>query len=94
LTIFFKLFLRVIYGKSAEYYFNFTRLPLDVRKYFYTTNAVESYNSVLEKKRNLVGGFFQSMGYLKVNVYLHNLRLKSKKRDRLISFIKANLYSF
>ncbi len=43
----------------AEYYFNFTHLPLDVRKYFYTTNAVESFNPIsnpiIEKKRNLAG---------------------------------------
>ena len=78
----------------AEYYFNFTHLPLDVRKYFYTTNAVESFNSILEKKRNLAGGFFQSMEYLKVNVYLHYLRLKSKKWAKPTPFIKANLYSF
>jgi len=82
----------------AEYYFNFTHLPLDVRKYFYTTNAVESFNSIInsiiEKKRNLAGGFFQSMEYLKVNVYLHYLRLKSKKWAKSTPFIKANLYSF
>ena len=44
--------------QRAEYYFNFTHLPMDVRKYFYTTNAVESFNSILEDKRNQAGGNF------------------------------------
>ena len=34
------------------------------------------------------------MEYLKVNVYLHYLRLKSKKWAKPTPFIKANLYSF
>ena len=78
----------------SEYYFNFVHLSQDVRKFFYTTNAVESFNSILEDKRNRAGGFFQSMDYLKINIYIHYLKLKTQKWSNPAPLIKANLYSF
>ena len=78
----------------SEYYCNFIHLPVDVRKFFYTTNAVESFNSILESKRTRAGGFFQSMDYLKVNIYIHYLKLKTQKWSNPTPLIKANLYSF
>ena len=80
--------------QKAPYYFNFLHLPQDVRKYFYTTNAVESFNSILEDKRNRAGGFFQSVDYLKVNIYIHYRKLKSQKWNAPAPLIRANLYSF
>ncbi len=80
--------------ERSEYYCNFVHLPIEVRKFFYTTNAVESFNSILEDKRNRAGGFFQSMDYLKVNIYIHYLKLKTQKWSSPTPLIKANLYSF
>jgi transposase-like protein len=86
-------FIKYIKTRS-EYYFNFVHLPLDVRKFFYTTNAVESFNSILENKRNRAGGFFQSMDYLKVNIYIHYQKLKTQNWSKPSPLIRANLYSF
>jgi transposase-like protein len=86
-------FIKYIKTRS-EYYFNFVHLPPDVRKFFYTTNAVESFNSILENKRNRAGGFFQSMDYLKVNIYIHYQKLKTQNWSKPSPLIRANLYSF
>jgi len=79
---------------NAPYYLNFLHLPQDTRKYFYTTNSVESFNSILEKKRNLADGFFQSLDYLKINISIHYKSLKTQKWRKPSPVIKANLYYF
>ena len=52
-------------------YFAFTKLPKPVRKYFYTSNCVESFNSILEKMRRKSGNFFQNENTLKLNIYIN-----------------------
>jgi len=79
---------------NSKYYLAFLHLQLETRKYFYTTNSVESFNSILDKKRNLAGGFFQSMDYLKINIYIHYKSLKTQKWRKPSPLIKANIYFF
>ena len=76
----------------TKHYLAFTHLHPDLRKYFYTTNAVESFNSLLEKIRVGQGGFFQSEQSLKINIYLTYLRVKHKRWKKPSPGIVANLY--
>ena len=62
-----------------ENYFNFMKFTPKARKYFYTTNAVESFNSMLEKTRVRNGGHFQSEKVIDMNIYLLRGKLKMKK---------------
>lgn len=72
-------------------YLAFINIPEDTRKYVYTTNTVESFNSVLETTRQEKGGFFQSEDVLKINIYIKYLNMK-KKWSKGIFKIIANLY--
>lgn len=63
---------------NLELYLACFKLHPDVRRYFYSTNTVESFNSILEHIRNKTGGFFQSLNVLKVNVYINYLKIKKK----------------
>jgi len=62
---------------KAEEYLAFLRFPEEIRKYIYTTNIVENFNSLLEKERIRLGGYFQSQNiadrtvFLKIE-HLHN----------------------
>jgi len=80
-------------AQKASHYFAFMHLVKEVRKYFYTTNAVESFNSILETTRIRLGGFFQSEQVLKVNVFFTIKKLSSGKWRTGAPHIKANLYS-
>ncbi|WP_404815218.1 transposase [Thermoanaerobacter ethanolicus] len=53
--------------QKADHYFAFTRYPEEVRKHIYTTSAVESVNSLVEKVRIKSGGYFQSADILELN---------------------------
>ena len=77
---------------KAEHYFAFLHLPTEVKKYFYTTNTVESFNSLLEKIRQQMGGFFQSEDCLKVNVFLTLRRLTESKWTKGMPHVIAQLY--
>lgn len=63
---------------KITHYFLFIKIDKDIRAYFYTTNAVESFNSSLEKLRSRMGGFFQSEKTLKINVFIIYKKLKFK----------------
>ncbi len=45
---------------DVENYFAYKCFPVSIQKHFYTTNIVESVNSVIETLRCRMGGFFQS----------------------------------
>lgn len=76
---------------DAPHYLAFLRLPKPVQKHFYTTNAVESFNSTLETLRIDLGGFFQSHDTLKVAVFIAYSNLRLKWRHGIPAVI-ANLY--
>lgn len=73
-------------------YFAFKLLPVDSQKHFYTTNIVESVNSMLEKLRIRMGGFFQSQDVLCVNVFLTIDSLRQRKWYKGVPLVKGNLY--
>jgi transposase-like protein len=73
-------------------YFAFKHLHLDSQKHFYTTNIVESLNSILEKLRMRMGGFFQSQDTLFVNVFISINSLRQRKWRNGVPKIKGNLY--
>ena len=79
--------------QRAENYLAFLHFPKEVRKYFYTTNAVESFHSMVERTRIRMGGFFQSKEVLLVNCYLQYMKLKRRRWAKPIPHIKANLYA-
>ena len=79
--------------QKASHYFHFLNLPQELRRYFYTTNSAESFNSLLEKMRLRLGGFFQSDNALKLNVWITYQKLRDHKWKNGINHVKANLYS-
>ncbi|TGN20224.1 transposase [Leptospira idonii] len=56
--------------KQKDHYLTFLLFPEDTRKHFYTTNAVESINSGIERMRNDLGGYFASTRFLEVNLFI------------------------
>jgi len=55
------------------------KYPEELRKHIYTTNAVESVNSMIEKIRVNSGGYFQTACILEVNIYLQEENLRHTK---------------
>jgi putative transposase len=78
--------------EDTEQYFAFKHLPTDVQKHFYTTNMVESVNSILERLRIRMGGFFQSEDALYVNVFMSINSLSQRKWLHGVPAVKAHLY--
>ena len=70
----------------------FMRLDHRLRKYFYTTNIVESFNNNLSTIEKNSGGFFRSKKMLELNCYIKRNQLKSKKWRNPAPLIKANIY--
>ena len=54
----------------------FTKYPEPLRKHIYTTNSVESVNSLIEKIRIKSGGYFNSINALEINIYLQRVNLR------------------
>jgi putative transposase len=77
---------------DAENYFAFKYLHSDAQKHFYTTNIVESVNSILERLRMRMGGFFQSQEALFANVFININSLQKRKWLNGVPKIKGNLY--
>jgi len=77
---------------KIENYIVFTRYPEEIRKYIYTTNAVENINSKIELMRHKLGGYFQSVEILEINYLLEIERLKQGRWKNPIPHIKGNLY--
>jgi len=55
--------------EKAEHYMAFIKYPESLRKHVYTTNSVESINSLVEKIRIRSGGYFNSVEVLEINIY-------------------------
>ena len=66
---------------NSDYYTAFLLFPEDIRFAFYTTNSVESFNSVLEKIRIQKGGFFQSENILNINIYIRYINMMKKWKN-------------
>ncbi|WPX09238.1 IS256 family transposase [Anaerocellum danielii] len=77
---------------KAEYYFAHIKYPEEIRKHIYTTNAVESINSIIEKIRIKSGGYFQSTEILEINIYLQRENFKRGKWKNGVPLIKHHTY--
>ena len=66
-------------SEKAEFYLAHMKYPEELRKHIYTTNAVESVNSMIEKIRVNSGGYFQSVEVLEINIYLQRENLRRTK---------------
>ena len=66
-------------SEKAEFYSVHMKYPEELRKHIYTTNAVESVNSMIEKIRVNSGGYFQSVEVLEINIYLQRENLRRTK---------------
>ena len=78
--------------KRAELYLCFLKYPEEIRKYIYTTNAVENVNRLIEKVRDNLGGYFQSQEILEINIYLQSERLSNGKWSKPQPAFKTYLY--
>ena len=77
--------------KNIDCYTAFLCFNEDTRFAFYTTNSVESFNSVLEHIRQQKGGFFQSEDILFINIYIRYLNMLPKWKNGYPKII-AKLY--
>jgi putative transposase len=78
---------------DVNQYFAFKRFPPDIQKHFYTTNIVESVNSILERIRLRMGGFFKSQDALFTNVFITINSLRQRKWIHGMPILKGNLYN-
>ena len=69
------------------------KYPEDLRKHIYTTNAVESVNSIIEKIRINSGGYFQSVEVLEINIYLQRENLRRGKWKNGVPILKKCSYN-
>ncbi len=61
--------------EKTEYYLAFTKYLKHLRKHIYTTNVVESANSLIEKIRIKTGRYFNSIEVLEINIYLQRKKI-------------------
>lgn len=78
--------------KQKNDYLTFLLFPEETRKHFYTTNAVESINSGIERMRNDLGGYFASKRSLEVNLFIQFANLHDLWARKKIPIIRAYLY--
>ena len=74
----YKNYINIISSKK-EKILCFLKFPEDIRRYVYTTNAVENINSRIEQIRYRLGGYFQSVNVLEINMLLQIERLQQDK---------------
>ncbi|WP_281340508.1 transposase [Sulfurihydrogenibium sp. YO3AOP1] len=77
---------------NKERYLCFLKYPENLRKHIYTTNPVESVNSMIEKVRINLGGYFQSVDILEINLLIQRDNLKNGKWKKPIPAFKGASY--
>ncbi len=77
---------------KIDNYLYFLKYPEEIRRYIYTTNAVESLNSRIEHIRIKLGGYFQSASILEINLMLQIDRLKQGKWKNPVPILRAKAY--
>ena len=70
----------------------YSRLSQEVRSHLYTTNLVESINSMIEEILIKAGGYFKSIEILEINIFLQRECLKQSKWKNPIPKIKLCIY--
>lgn len=87
----YKTYMELLISK-AYHYFAFKKYEYDMQKYLYTTNCVENFNSLIERKRRISGGHFQSQKFLEINLYLIQKNLKNKAWKNVVPNIAKFRY--
>jgi len=77
---------------KKELFLCFFRFDKSVRKHFYTTNIVESFNNILSTIEKNNGGYFRSKKALELSCYAKRNQLKSKKWKKTVPNIVGNIY--
>jgi transposase-like protein len=80
------------YRKCREQHLNFLKYPAACRKYIYTTNAVESVNSGIERMRINLGGYFPSQRAMDVNLFIQFVNLQDCWEKKTVAGIRECLY--
>ena len=78
--------------KQKEDYLTFLLFPEETRTHFYTTNAVESINSGIERMRNDLGGYFASLKALEVNLFIQFANLQDLWFRKPMPKIRSCIY--
>jgi len=78
--------------QKAGHYLCFLKYPDDIRRHIYTTNAIESLHSKIDLIRMKLGGYFQSVSILEINMMLQVDRLRQGKWRKPIPMLKARAY--
>ena len=78
--------------RDLERYIAFFKYPEKARKFFYSTNALENFNSVIERQVKSMAGFFPSERYLDVNIYLARERVVKRRWRKGIPALKEVIY--
>jgi putative transposase len=77
---------------NKERYLCFLKYPENLRKHIYTTNPVESINSMIEGARINLGGYFQSVEILEINILVRRDILKNNKWSKPVPALKGSSY--
>ena len=78
--------------RKRENYLAFLEYPQEVRKHIYSTNAVESINSGLERMVTELGGYFPSERSLEVNVFIQISNLQDRWWRKPMPTVRAVSY--
>ncbi len=73
--------------KNSRHYFQFLKYPESVGGHKYTTNPLESFNSILETLRMKNGGQYDSRRSVEISIYIIRDRLKWSKRETIIKMV-------
>jgi putative transposase len=76
----------------AENYLAFLSYPSEVRKFVYTTNAIESINSGLDYIRRELGGYFPSRQSLDVNYFIQIVNMNDSWMRTPVPMISSRSY--
>ncbi|MDT8287096.1 MAG: transposase, partial [Elusimicrobiales bacterium] len=80
------------YRKCREQHLNFLKYPTSCRKHIYTTNAVESVNSGIERMRINLGGYFPSQRAMDVNLFIQFVNLQDAWEKKVATGLRECLY--
>lgn len=84
-------FIKCLIDKK-ERYFTFLKYPQGVRKFVYTTNIAENFNSRLEVLRVNLGGYFQSTKTLSVAIQVLIDNIATGKWRKAVPAVYDNQY--
>lgn len=79
-------------SRHRDHFLAFLHLPEPVRRYVYSTNAVESLHAGLEWIRLRLGGYFPSRTALDANLFVQFVHLQDTWSRRPIPWLRTHAY--